>query len=117
LQVTPQEQALVPGKETTCEIRVLNAGSKAVTNLRILAVLPAGITPRRGDGPTRAQMAGQQVFFEPQPALAPLTQTVYRLYVKGERPTGSTARMRVLVSCDQLTVPQVRDESLWVYRN
>jgi uncharacterized repeat protein (TIGR01451 family) len=116
-EVAAQAHALGVGKETTCEVRVLNAGAVPVTNLRVQAVAPAGVTPQFGEGPAAARVDGQHVVFEPQGALAPHTQTVYRLHLLGDRPTAGEGRVRVQVSCDQLATAQVREESLWVYRD
>jgi uncharacterized repeat protein (TIGR01451 family) len=39
------------GSETTYEIRVVNKGTKAATNMRVAALMPAGMAAVNGEGP------------------------------------------------------------------
>ena len=41
------------GGETTYDIHVVNQGSKAATNVRLLAILPQGLKALAAEGPTR----------------------------------------------------------------
>src|SRR4029077_20577421 len=53
------------GGKATYEIHVVNQGSKAASRLEVVAVMPDGMQPTSGEGPTKQTIAGQQVVFEP----------------------------------------------------
>ena len=58
------------GGQTTYEIRVVNQGSKTATNVRLAALVPAGMQAISGEGPSRASVDGQRVVFEPLARMA-----------------------------------------------
>ena len=72
--------------ETTYEIRVVNQGSKAATNVQVLAELPAGIRPLSAEGPVRYSVSGNTVAFEALPRLAAKADTTYRIRAQGVQP-------------------------------
>src|SRR5262249_10868392 len=117
LQVAVPERALGVGKETTGEVGVLNAGPAPVTGLRVVALAPVGVTPRRGEGPTPGRVEGARIVFQPQASLPPQTQIVYRLRLAGRSPTPCEGRLRVQLMCDQFEAPLIREEPLWVYQD
>ena len=65
------------GGETTYEVRVINQGTKAATNLRVVALLPPEMKPLSADGPARHVIDSQRVLFDPLAQLAPKADTTY----------------------------------------
>lgn len=131
LNVAKQEQVLVEGVaaimfevadladpvelggETTYEVKVVNQGSKAASNVRLTALLPPELKVIAAEGPTRYAVDGQQVRFEELPRLAPKASTVYRLRVKCE--SAGDMRMRVQLTTDDIHTPITKEESTRVY--
>ncbi len=115
LEVVDLDDPLEVGAETVYEIRVVNQGTAAHTNVQVLVVAPEGMTPARvqADAPHRIQ--GQQVIFEPLPRLASKADLVYRVFVRGDAP--GDHRIKVQLSSDQLRIPVAEEESTRVYRD
>ncbi len=112
-QVVDAADPIEVGGETTYEIRVVNQGSKAATNLQLIAQLPAELKPVDAQGPTRYQVDGSSVTFEPLERLAPKADTTYRLRVQGLR--AGDLRVQVQLKTDEMQTPVTKEESTHVY--
>jgi uncharacterized repeat protein (TIGR01451 family) len=112
-QVADTVDPIEIGGESAYEIRVTNQGSKAASNVRLSAVLPAELQPLAADGPTRYAVQGNTVVFEGLARLAPKAETVYNLRVKGLRPGDLRARFQLLT--DDMQSPVTKEESTQVY--
>lgn len=99
--------------ETTYEIRVVNQGSKAASNVRLSVQLPAELKPLAADGPSRYAIEGNQVVFEQLARLAPKADAVYRVRVQALRP--GDLRTRIQLTTDDMQTPVVKEESTRVY--
>ena len=99
--------------ETTYEIRVVNQGSKAATNVKVVAEVPPGMRPIVADGPTQHAISGNLVSFEGLARLAPKADTTYRIRVQGVKP--GDQRIRVQLQTDELKTPVTKEESTRVY--
>lgn len=99
--------------ETTYEIRVVNQGSKAATNVRVTAELPPGMRPIAAEGQTRYAANGNTVSFEALSRLAPKADTTYRIRAQGIQP--GDHRIRVQLQTDELQKPVMKEESTRVY--
>ncbi len=112
-EVVDLEGLIEIGGETTYEIRVSNQGSKAATNVQVVAIMPAGIRPMSGQGETRHQIQGERVVFAPLPQLAPKSETTLRIQAQGIRP--GDQRVRVQITSDDLQQPITKEVSTRVY--
>jgi uncharacterized repeat protein (TIGR01451 family) len=101
------------GGQTTYEIKVVNQGSKAATNLRLGARMPKGLKPINGDGPARASVNGQDILFEPVARLAPQSELSYKVHAQGVAP--GDMRVEVQLISDEITEPIRKEESTHVY--
>lgn len=99
--------------ETTYEIRVVNQGSKAATNVQVIAELPPGMRALAAEGPTANGVRGNQVSFEPLAKLAPKADTTYRVRVQGIQ--AGDQRIRVQLQTAELQPPVTKEESTRVY--
>jgi len=101
------------GKEVTYEIRVMNSGTGACSNVQLAAALADGtefVGATTGNNQTGAVKAnGQQLTFDPIASLGVKGEMVYRVRVKSTVP--GDLRVRVQLSCDQLKTPVVKEES------
>jgi uncharacterized repeat protein (TIGR01451 family) len=111
--VQDDQDPIEVGSETTYEIRILNRGSKAATNVQLSALLPPQITPLAADGHTRVAIQGQQVAAEAIDQLAPQAEAIYRIKVQGRQPGDHLINVQ-LVSADVPT-PVTKQESTKVY--
>ena len=101
------------GSDTGYEIRVVNKGSKAATNVQLVIEFPAELRPLGGDGPTRVTVSGQQLTIEPLARLSPNNQALYKIQAQGVR-TGDP-RIRVQLLSDESPNPVLKEESTRVY--
>lgn len=112
-QVLDAADPIEVGGDTTYEIRIVNQGSKAATNVQLSAELPAELKPLDAQGPTRHEFSGGAVRFEPLPRLAPKADTTYRLRVQGLRP--GDLRVQIQLKTDEMQTPVTKEESTHVY--
>jgi uncharacterized repeat protein (TIGR01451 family) len=107
------ENPVAVGKEVTYEIRVMNSGTGACSNVQVAAALADGtefVGATVGNNQTGgAKVVGQQLSFDPLPTLGVKGEMIYRVRVKGTVP--GDMRLRVQLSCDQLKTPVVKEES------
>lgn len=101
------------GGQTRYEIRVVNQGTKAATNIQLLGEAPEGMRPVSGDGPSRAQVDGQKIVFEPLPQLAPKSEVKYYVTVDGT--AAGHHLFRVRMASDDLQSEVTKEESTMVY--
>ncbi len=102
------------GGETVYEIKVLNQGTKASSNVQVHVLLPAEMQPLAAEGPTQHAIDGRQVVFEPLRRLAPKADTMYRIRVRGLEPGDLRTRVQVLTD-EMQGVPVTKEESTRVY--
>lgn len=112
-QVADVEDPIAVGGETVYEIRVVNQGTKAATNVRIEALLPPELRVLSADGPTRHAVESARVLFDPLPKLAPKADTTYQVRVEALQP--GDARMRVRLMSDEISSPVTKEESTRVF--
>jgi uncharacterized repeat protein (TIGR01451 family) len=109
------DEVIEVGSETSYEIRVTNTGTKAATNVRIAALMPAGMAAVNGEGPTRAGGDATQIIFEPLARLNPQEEVLYKVQVQGKQPGDHI--VRVQLSSDEWPTPVTREESTRVYQD
>ncbi len=110
------ENPVEVGKEAIYEIRIVNQGTGACTNVQIMAALADGTTFTSSNGPTQGKVTGtpQTLVFEPIATLAVKGETVYRVRVRGA--AAGDQRFRVQLTCDQVRTPVVKEESTRFYK-
>jgi uncharacterized repeat protein (TIGR01451 family) len=108
------DEVIEVGSETTYEIRIVNQGTKAATNVRVAALMPAGLAAINGEGPTRAGGDATQIAFAPLERLNPQEEVVYKVQVQSKQ--AGDQIVSVQLSADDL--PTVtRQESTRVYQD
>ena len=112
-QVVDEQDPIELGGETTYEIRVVNKGSKAATNVQLMALLPPGLEAIAAEGPARHAIEANRVIFEGLARLAPKADTTYRVRVQGRQP--GDQRLSVQLLTDEMTTPVIKQESTRVY--
>ncbi len=112
-EVQDVEDAIAVGDETTYEIRVTNQGSKAATNVQVVAGMPAGLRAQLGQGDARYTVQGDRVVFAPIPQIAPKAEATLRFRVQGLR--AGDQRVTLQVTTDEVRDPIIEVESTQVY--
>jgi len=112
-QVVDVDDPIELGGETTYEIRVVNQGSKAATNVQLVATLPPEMRAVAAEGPARHSIEANRVIFEGLSRLAPKADTTYRVRVQGLQP--GDLRLSVQLLTDEMTTPVIKQESTQVY--
>jgi len=97
------------GKEATYEVRVMNQGTGACSNVQLVAAMADGCTFTGSTGPTQVKAQGQTLVFDPIQNLGVKGEAVYRVKVRGA--AAGDIRFRVQLSCDQVRNPVVKEES------
>jgi uncharacterized repeat protein (TIGR01451 family) len=113
VEVVDLEDPIEVGGELTYEVRIVNQGSCACTNVRIVGTVPDGLHARDGGGPTRHRIDGSQIAFDPLPKLATKADAVYRIKVRGTQP--GDYRFRIQMTSDELKQPVIKEEASRVY--
>jgi len=101
------------GAETAYEVRVKNEGSKAATRVSIACELPPEMELKNYKAPVDAIVEGRQILFKSLEQIAPGSEVVYRIHVKGVQE--GNHRMRVRMTGASLQEPVVREEATKVY--
>jgi len=112
-QVADTADPIEVGGETTYEVRVVNQGSKAATNVRVVVALPAEMKPVAAEGPTRYTTEGGRVLFDGLARLAPKADTTYR--VRTQALKAGDLRTSIQLMTDEMTSPVTKEESTRVY--
>lgn len=112
-EVQDMEDAIEVGGETVYRIRVLNQGTKAATNVQIMATMPPGLRAQTGQGDARYAVQGDRVAFAPIPQLPPKGETTLQFRVQGVRP--GDQRVTLQVTTDEVREPITEVESTQVY--
>ena len=113
LEVADVADPIEKGAETTYEIRVVNRGSQAATNVVVRAAASNGLKLLKADGPVRNSVRGQEIIFEPLTRLATRADPAYHIQVRGDQ--AGDLRLRVTLQADQLDAPLNKEESTRVY--
>jgi hypothetical protein len=92
---------------------VVNQGSKAATNVQVVAIMPPGLRAMSGQGETRHVVDGNRVSFAPLAQLAPKAEAKFRVQVQGLRP--GDQRARVQITTDEVQEPITKEQSTRVY--
>jgi uncharacterized repeat protein (TIGR01451 family) len=112
-QVADTVDPIEVGGETTYEVRVVNQGSKAATNVRVAVALPAEMKPVAAEGPTRYTTEGGRVLFDGLARLAPKADTTYRVRIQALK--AGDLRTSIQLMTDEMSSPVTKEESTRVY--
>lgn len=112
-EVRDLEDPIEVGGETGYEIRVVNQGTKAATNVQVTVEIPAGMKVVSAEGESAHKIQEGRLIFEPIQQLAAKADTVYRVRAQGLQP--GDQRVTVQVNTDDLEHPIRREESTRVF--
>ena len=112
-QLSDVNDPIEAGGQTSYEVRVTNQGSKAATNVRVVALLPREMKAISAEGPVRYQIEGQRVVFDALKQLAPKADTSYTIKVQAVE--AGDLRVQVQISTDEIREPITKEESTRVF--
>jgi uncharacterized repeat protein (TIGR01451 family) len=113
--VKDADDVIEVGSETSYVVKVSNVGTKAATNVRIVAILPPEIQGTAGEGPTKAAGDASRIEFEPLTTLNPQEEVTFKVIAKGV--AAGDHIIRVQLSSDEWPTPVTREESTRVYED
>jgi uncharacterized repeat protein (TIGR01451 family) len=112
-EVVDLEDPILVGAEAVYQVRVVNQGTAACTNVQLVAELAEGTAAAGVAGPTNGRASGQQIAFDPIPTLGVKAEAVYKVRVKGT--AAGDQRFRMKLSCDQIKTPIIKEENTRFY--
>ncbi len=112
-EVKDLEDPIEVGGETGYEVRVVNQGTKAATNVQVAINLPPDMKLVSAEGETQHAVQRGAIVFEPLAQLAPKADTVFRIRAQGT--AAGDQRVTVEVNTDDLGQPIRREESTLVF--
>lgn len=101
------------GGTTSYDIRVVNQGSKAASNVQVKVMVPQGMKVTGATGETRHVVEAEGVIFAPLTKLAPKADSVFRVQLEGTRP--GDQRVTVEVTTAEISQPIRKEESTRVF--
>ncbi|MEX2114144.1 MAG: hypothetical protein WD845_13215, partial [Pirellulales bacterium] len=101
--------------QNTYEVKVINQGTKAASNVQLVALLPPEMKGVSAEGPARFRIEGQRIVFEPLKLLGPKAETIYKVTVQALQP--GDLRLQVQITTDEIRDPITKEESTHVYGN
>ena len=112
-EVTDSEDPIELGGMTEYVVRVVNEGTKAATNVALVAKLLGDLEPIEAQGPVPFEVENLQVEFDPLASLAPADEAVFRVRVRGQKP--GNQRVQFLLKSDDQETPLTSEELTHVY--
>jgi len=112
-QVADTVDPIEMGGETIYEVRVMNQGAKAASNVRLAVVLPPEVRALAAEGPTRHAVDGDRVLFDALALLPPKADVAYRVRAKALR--AGDLRVRFQLMPDDMQSPVTKEESTRVF--
>jgi uncharacterized repeat protein (TIGR01451 family) len=113
LDVVDLEDPIEVGHPTTYVITVINQGTAADTNIRVICHLEDKVQYVSSAGDTSGTIMGNAISFAPLHSLAPKARATWRVVVKGVSP--GDVRFGVTMSSDQLARPVEQTEATRIY--
>jgi uncharacterized repeat protein (TIGR01451 family) len=113
LEMVDTEDPVEVGGDTSYEVRVTNTGSKAETDIRLVAVVPDKMELKDVVGPAHYRVEGRTIFFEPLGKLAPKADALFRIHVRAVE--AGTVRFRIQLSSTNLTEAVTKEEATRIY--
>ncbi len=112
-EVVDTDNPVEVGAETTYEVHVLNAGSKAEADLKVVCTVPDKMEFKAAQGPGKYRVEGKDVIFDPLVKLPQRGQVQYRITTKALAP--GDVRFKVQLTSGTLIEPLVRTEFTRIY--
>jgi hypothetical protein len=113
LQVIDLEDPVEVSHTTTYLITVVNEGSAADSNVRIVCTLDDKVQYVSSAGATAGSLMGKTVNFAPLRTLEPKAKATWRVVVRGAR--AGDVRFKVSMHTDQLALPIEHTEATHIY--
>ncbi len=113
LELVDTEDPIEVGADTTYEVRITNTGSKAETDIKLVAVVPEKMEFKGAQGPVHYREDGKTIVFEPVEKLAPRADAFFKITCKAQQP--GTVRFKIQVTSTNLVEPVTKEEPTRIY--
>jgi len=108
VEIDKSHDPLPVGKKAIYTIKIINQGSAEATNLSLVVALPDELKPLDPKGPSKGQLLGQKVAFDPLEKLAAGGEAVYTLEVEALK--AAKVRVKIELNASELTAGPLRSE-------
>lgn len=98
MELTRLEDDLKPGAETIYSVRVYNPGPGDTRNIQSYIDFPEHLLPVQGEGPTRWQITGQRIIFEPLANVPTRMDATFAVRVRATREGTGNVKASVLAT-------------------
>jgi uncharacterized repeat protein (TIGR01451 family) len=115
MTIVGRDQVLEAGRETVYEIRVVNGGLAADSDVKVRVTLPMGMTLRYARGPTAYHTSGSEVVFDPMPRLDSQSEVKYQITVMAQQV--GDQRVHAQLTTRQLQSPITKEARTEVYKD
>ena len=101
------------GDQTTYTISITNQGTGPDDNIVLTVSLPDQEQYVSSDGPTKGNVSGQEIKFDPIQSLAPKAKVTYKVVIKGTSP--GDVHFKAVLNSNTLQGPVEHQESTHIY--
>jgi uncharacterized repeat protein (TIGR01451 family) len=113
VEMVDTEDPVEVGGDTAYEVRITNTGSKAETDIKLVAIVPDKEDFKDVQGPVHGHTEGKTLIFDPIEKLAPHADVVLRINVKAREQ--GVVYFKILVTSTNLVQPVEKSESTRIY--
>jgi uncharacterized repeat protein (TIGR01451 family) len=117
VELADTEDPIEVNGDTAYDVRITNTGSKAETDIKLVATIPDQMQFKGAQGPhqgpARYREEGKTIVFEPIEKLAPRADAYFRIHVKALQ--AGTVRFKIQLTSTNLTEPVIKMEPTRIY--
>ena len=113
VEMVDTEDPVEVNGDTAYEVRITNTGSKAETDIKLVAVVPDKEEFKDATGPAKYHTEGKTIVFDPIEQLAPHADALFRVNVKAK--DQGVVYFKIDVSSTNLVQPVEKTESTRIY--
>jgi uncharacterized repeat protein (TIGR01451 family) len=115
MEATATENPIEVGAETTFEIKVLNAGTGSETDVKLICTIPPQMKLKSATGPTKYDIVGNELIFQPMPKLTHRADCVYKVTVTATEV--GDVRFKTAVTTSTMVDPLIKVVAVKVYED
>ena len=113
VEMVDTEDPVEVNGDTAYEVRITNTGSKAETDIKLIAVVPDKEELKDVQGPVKYHAEGKTIVFDPIDKLAPHADALFRVNVKAKEQ--GIVYFKIDVTSTNLVQPVEKTESTRIY--
>ncbi len=113
VEMVDLEDPIEVNSETTYEVRITNTGSKAESDIKLVATVPDKMEFKAAQSAVPYHVQGKTIVFDPIERLAPRADAIVRITVKAQE--AGTTYFKIQVTSANIVEPILKTEATRVY--